>query len=107
MRRFPASARPIANRLSDERGFTMLIAIGTLLVTTLLTVAVFTAVQGDIGSSRHDLDGKLAYYAADSGVNDYLKRHAKRHRRPGSDDDQRAVFVPVRARQRVDDVQPE
>lgn len=59
-------------RLGAEHGFTMLVALGALTVTTLLAGAAYVAVQGDVHLSRHDLDGKRAYYAASAGVNDYL-----------------------------------
>ncbi len=59
-------------RLAAEHGFTMLIALGVLSVTTLLAGAAYVAVLGDTHASRHDLDAKRAYAAAGAGVNDYL-----------------------------------
>jgi hypothetical protein len=59
-------------RLSAEEGFSMLLAIGVLAVTALLTAAVWTAVNGDVRLSQHDLDSKRAYYAATAGVNAFL-----------------------------------
>ena len=50
----------------------MLFALGVMLVTSLLTAAIFTAVQGDASLTRGDLDGKRAYDAAQSGVQTYL-----------------------------------
>jgi hypothetical protein len=55
-----------------ERGFTMILALGILLVTSLLLAGAFAAVQGDTTLSRSDLDGKRAYAAAQAGVQDYL-----------------------------------
>jgi hypothetical protein len=55
-----------------EDGFTMILALGILLVTSLLLAGVFAAVQGDASLSRSDLDGKRAYSAAQAGVQDYL-----------------------------------
>ena len=68
----PKLVRVVRARLGAEHGFTMLIALAVLTVTTLLAGAAYIAVQGDVHSGRHDLDGKRAYYAASGGVNDYL-----------------------------------
>jgi hypothetical protein len=59
-------------RRRGEDGFTMILALGILLVTSLLLAGVFAAVQGDASLSRSDLDGKRAYAAAQAGVQDYL-----------------------------------
>lgn len=59
-------------RLRAQEGFTMILALGVLLVTALLTAAIFTAVQGDASLTRGDLDGKRAYSAAQAGVQTYL-----------------------------------
>jgi hypothetical protein len=64
--------RRVRERLRAEDGFTMLIALGTLAVTALIATAAYVAVNGDINSGNHDLQGKRAYYAASAGVNDYL-----------------------------------
>ena len=59
-------------RGDSEAGFTMIsVVLGLTLVIALSVVAV-TAVRGDLGSSRHDLDQKRAYEAAKAGVNDYV-----------------------------------
>ena len=58
--------------LRGEQGFTMILALGILLVTSLLVAGAFAAVQGDTTLSRSDLDGKRAYAAALAGVQDYL-----------------------------------
>ena len=57
---------------SREDGFTMLIAIGILAVCLLLATAGYTAVQGDVHISQHDLDGKRAYAAAEGAANTFL-----------------------------------
>lgn len=59
-------------RLSPEHGFTMVMALGVMLVTSLLLTAVFFALQGEIQSGRTDLAAKRAYAAATAGVNAYL-----------------------------------
>jgi hypothetical protein len=59
-------------RLSAEHGFTMVLALGVLLVTSLLLTAVFFALQGEVQSGTSDLAAKRAYAAATAGVNAYL-----------------------------------
>jgi hypothetical protein len=55
-----------------QDGFTMIVALGVMTVTVLLSLAVFTAVQGDTTLTRADLDGKRAYAAAQAGLQAYL-----------------------------------
>ena len=50
----------------------MIFALGTLVVTSLLTAAIVTAVIGDTALSRADLDGKRAYAAAQSALQAYM-----------------------------------
>lgn len=57
--------------LLHEGGFTMLITLGVLLVTSLLLVAAFLAAEGDIGLSHHNANFKQAYYAAVAGIQEY------------------------------------
>jgi len=59
-------------RLSEERGFTMIIAMGVLMVTALLVAATFVALEQDAHLGQSDLNGKKAYYAARAGMNSYL-----------------------------------
>jgi Tfp pilus assembly protein PilX len=54
-----------------EEGFTMIIAIGVMFVTSLLLVAAFTVANGDIHLSHQDTAQKQAYYAALAGVQRY------------------------------------
>jgi len=49
----------------------MIIALGVMLVTSLLLVAAFTAVDGDISVSHENVTHQQAYYAALSGVQEY------------------------------------
>jgi hypothetical protein len=65
---FPSPRRA---RLLAEDGFTMIIAIGVMFVTSLLLVAAFTATNNDIHLSRVDTTQKQAYYAALAGVQQY------------------------------------
>ncbi|HYM57654.1 MAG TPA: hypothetical protein VES79_06790 [Solirubrobacteraceae bacterium] len=57
---------------SDERGFTMVAVMLTMLVTGLLGVAAFSSVNGDLPFSRDSKDRKLAYAGAEAGLNYYL-----------------------------------
>ena len=49
----------------------MIIALGVMLVTSLLLVAVFTAANGDIFVSHENVTQQQAYYAALAGVQEY------------------------------------
>lgn len=62
----------IRARLAAERGFTMVIALGVLVVTSLLVGSTYTAIQADAPLAQRDLEGKRAYYAARAGVNRFL-----------------------------------
>ena len=65
----PVSA---SQRLRDEGGFTMLVALIMLTVSSLLIAAAFVAAKGDIGNTQHDLDAKRAYSAARAGLANFL-----------------------------------
>ena len=69
----PLTARPSTRplRLAGEDGFTMIIALGVMLVTSLLLVAVFTATNADVHLSHVDTQQKQAYLAAVTGVQEY------------------------------------
>jgi Tfp pilus assembly protein PilX len=64
--------RRLWRRLGSERGYIMLVALGVLSVTAVLSAAIFSAVQSDASLTRGDLDGKRAYAAAQAGVQAYL-----------------------------------
>jgi type II secretory pathway pseudopilin PulG len=59
-------------RACAEDGFTMVVALGVLLVTSLLLTAVFYALQGEVHLGTDDLAAKQAYSAATAGINAYL-----------------------------------
>jgi hypothetical protein len=65
-------ARRAHRRTRAEHGFTMIIVLGVMLVTSLLVAAVLVAVAGDTNITRHDLDSKRAYSAARAGLNAFL-----------------------------------
>jgi hypothetical protein len=54
--------------LSAQDGFTMMLALSVMLITSLLLVAGYAATNGDILSSHRDTVQKQAYYAALAGV---------------------------------------
>jgi hypothetical protein len=56
----------------DERGFTMVVVLGIMLVVTLLSIAALSAAQGDIVPGAHDRDRKISYAAAEAGMQNYL-----------------------------------
>lgn len=66
----PERLAPLA-RLRDQQGFTMIIAIGVMFVTSLLLVAAFTIANGEVANTRLDATQKQAYYAAVAGVQQY------------------------------------
>jgi Tfp pilus assembly protein PilX len=63
---------PLLSRGRDERGFTMVTVIITTLVVMLLSVAALSAAQNDLPAGKHDTDRKIAYAAAEAGVQNYL-----------------------------------
>ncbi|HEY4825366.1 MAG TPA: hypothetical protein VIH85_01300 [Solirubrobacteraceae bacterium] len=66
------TARRARARARAEDGFTMVVALGVLLVTSLLLTGVFFALQGEVQSGTNDLSAKQAYAAATAGVQTYL-----------------------------------
>src|SRR5206468_7597356 len=64
--------RRARNRLAAENGFTMIVALGVLTVTSLLVAATFIALQGQAQLGQDNLSAKQAYSAAQAGVNAFL-----------------------------------
>ncbi|HXN38273.1 MAG TPA: hypothetical protein VN892_09565 [Solirubrobacteraceae bacterium] len=58
-------------RLRSDEGFTMLVVLGVMLVTSALLVAAFTGSGEDVTLSHRDTIEKQAYYAALAGVQEY------------------------------------
>ena len=58
-------------RLAAQDGFTMLVALGVMLVCSLLVAAAFEAANGDIDLSHRDSLQKQAYYAALAGIQEF------------------------------------
>jgi Tfp pilus assembly protein PilX len=61
----------LRHRCRDDRGFTMLLAVFVLMITSMLLGGAYVAVINDTGLSRHDLDQKRAYAAAQAGIQAY------------------------------------
>jgi Tfp pilus assembly protein PilX len=72
MTTLPTLLSRIRYRLAGQGGFTMIVALGAMVVTSLLISATFIALEGEAHLSQGDLDGKRAYYAAQAGLNAYL-----------------------------------
>ena len=58
-------------RWRDERGFTMLLSLYVLTITTMLLGATYVALLTDTQLSRNDLEQKRAYAAAEAGIAAY------------------------------------
>jgi Tfp pilus assembly protein PilX len=61
----------IRARALQQDGFTMIVALGVMFVTSLLLAAAFTVANGDIHDSHVSTAQKQAYYAALAGIQDY------------------------------------
>jgi Tfp pilus assembly protein PilX len=70
MTRHPLTAG--AARLRRQDGYVMIIALGVMLVVSLLITAVFVAVRSDYSGTQVDTNGKGAYAAAQAGLQAYL-----------------------------------
>ena len=54
-----------------QRGFTMLLSLYVLTITSMMLGATYVALVGDTHLSRNDLDQKRAYAAAEAGIAAY------------------------------------
>jgi hypothetical protein len=66
-----SSIRNLWVRARGERGFTMLLALYVLTITTLLLGAAYLAVLDDTNLTRNDLDQDRALAAAQAGIGQY------------------------------------
>ncbi len=73
----PRSAGPLRRpsghprKVWSESGFTMIVTLTVLLVSSLLMAGAFAAAEGDIHLTHTDTNAKKAYYAALAGISDY------------------------------------
>jgi hypothetical protein len=65
------SVHPGRLRARSQQGFTLIVVLGVMLVSSLLLVAAFTAVNGDVWLAHEDLTQKQSYFAALAGVQAY------------------------------------
>ncbi|HEV7883787.1 MAG TPA: hypothetical protein VGO81_09460 [Solirubrobacteraceae bacterium] len=56
----------------DENGFIMVTMMGVMLIVLVLVMTTYSAADGDLKPARHDEDRKIAYAAAEAGVQNYL-----------------------------------
>ncbi|HEY3865922.1 MAG TPA: hypothetical protein VGL54_07555 [Solirubrobacteraceae bacterium] len=61
----------IRRSAAREDGFTMIVAIMALFISSLLVAAVFVGVDGDVTLTRASTNQKEAYYAAMAGISAY------------------------------------
>ncbi len=65
------NVRTIAARLRSEEGFTMILAVTTMMISAVLVAAALSSASGDFQLINNDLTQKQAYYAAQAGISDY------------------------------------
>ena len=61
----------IRRSAAREDGFTMIVAIMALFISSLLVAAVFVGASGDVSLTRANTNQKEAYYAAMAGISAY------------------------------------
>jgi type II secretory pathway pseudopilin PulG len=66
-----AQRHPLRVRALSEDGFTLILALSVMLITSLLLAAVLTVTIGEVTSTHRDTTQKQAYYAALAGVQEY------------------------------------
>lgn len=110
------SERLISERLRararGEDGFTMVAMMGVLLIVVALVFTTFSAADGDLKPGRADEDRRVAYAAAEAGIQNYLfhlvqnedywsrctnvaQPHAVNQRWSGSGPDTRTNWLPI------------
>jgi Tfp pilus assembly protein PilX len=52
----------------DENGFIMVTMMGVMLIVLVVVFTTYSAADGDLKPARHDEDRKVAYAAAEAGV---------------------------------------
>lgn len=64
----------IRQAASDQRGFTLITVIMTMMVVSMLGVGAYAATTGDMPIARKDQDRKRAYEAAQAGIDWYMNQ---------------------------------
>ena len=62
----------LIGRARDERGFTMVTVMAVMFCVTMLSIAALSAAQGDLKPGAHDKSRKVAYAAAEAGLQNYV-----------------------------------
>jgi hypothetical protein len=58
--------------MSNENGFIMVTLMGVMLIVVAIVFTTYSAADGDLRPGRHDEDRKVAYAAAEAGIQNYL-----------------------------------
>jgi Tfp pilus assembly protein PilX len=58
--------------VSNENGFIMVTMMGVMLIVLAIVFTTYSAADGDLRPARHDEDRKIAYAAAEAGIQNYL-----------------------------------
>jgi Tfp pilus assembly protein PilX len=72
MNRTPGRQTVLGDRLRQEAGYTLVLVMGLLLLSSLFALAAWSAGNNDIPIAQHDVDAKRAYGAAEAGIDYYL-----------------------------------
>jgi hypothetical protein len=58
--------------VSNENGFIMVTLMGVMLIVLVIVFTTYSAADGDLRPGRHDEERKIAYAAAEAGIQNYL-----------------------------------
>jgi Tfp pilus assembly protein PilX len=58
--------------VSNENGFVMVTMMGVMLIVLAIVFTTYSAADGDLRPAKHDEDRKIAYAAAEAGIQNYL-----------------------------------
>jgi Tfp pilus assembly protein PilX len=58
--------------VSNENGFIMVTMMGVMLIVLAIVFTTYSAADGDLRPGRHDEERKIAYAAAEAGIQNYL-----------------------------------
>jgi Tfp pilus assembly protein PilX len=58
--------------VSNENGFVMVTVMGVMLIVLAIVFTTYSAADGDLRPGRHDEERKIAYAAAEAGIQNYL-----------------------------------
>jgi hypothetical protein len=58
--------------VSNENGFVMVTLMGVMLIVLAIVFTTYSASDGDLRPGRHDEERKIAYAAAEAGIQNYL-----------------------------------